>query len=169
MAAKKKSRKVGLIGVRKDPDHKPGSHRNSDPRPKKRKGKPAGSRHNVDENKSGVSQKQGPKDPRLGSKKPIQLVKAPEESPNTVPQKRKYATPAQELAALEADQRLASLLDKLDEDKTLTKEQQAYVDEKMARHRILCDLLGIIEEEDEEDVDDPLDDLDAINISDFKD
>ena len=84
---------------------------------------------------------------------------------NTPLQKKKYATPAEELAALEADQRLASLLDKLDEDKPLTKEQQAYVDEKMARHRILCDLLGIVDNDDEMD---PFDDLNAIDINDFK-
>ena len=87
---------------------------------------------------------------------------------NTPLQKKKYATPAEELAALEADQRLASLLDKLDEDKPLTKEQQAYVDEKMARHRILCDLLGIVDNDDEDDEMDPFDDLNAIDINDFK-
>ena len=38
----------------------------------------------------------------------------------------------------------------------------------MARHRILCDLLGIVEEDDEDDDMDPFDDLDAINIDDFK-
>ena len=39
----------------------------------------------------------------------------------------------------------------------------------MARHRILCDLLGIVEDDDEDDDEmDPLDDLDAIDINDFK-
>ncbi|GEA09645.1 Der GTPase-activating protein YihI [Alteromonas sp. KUL49] len=169
MATKsKKSRKIGLIGVRKDPDRKPGSHRNNDARPKKHKGKPAGTRNNVEQPSKSVGRKQENKDPRLGSKKPISLIKVETPTPNQ-PQKRKYATPAQELAALEADQRLASLLDKLDDDKPLTKEQQAYVDEKMARHRILCDLLGIVEVEDEEEENDPFDSLDAIDIDDFKD
>jgi ribosome assembly protein YihI (activator of Der GTPase) len=167
MARSKKSRKVGLIGVRKDPDFKPSENRKSDSsRPKKHKGKPAGSRHNVEQKKVSGQKSVVNKDPRHGSKKPIQLVKAAVTP--TPAQKKKYATPAQELAALEADQRLSDLLDKLDDDKPLTREQQAYVDEKMARHRILCDLLGIVEEDDEDDEMDPFDDLDAINIDDFK-
>ncbi|AEF01573.1 MULTISPECIES: Der GTPase-activating protein YihI [Alteromonas] len=169
MARSKKSRKVGLIGVRKDPDRKPGQKRlESTPRPKKHKGKPAGSRHNVEQGENGTSKRRENQDPRLGSKKPIPLV-VKKTTITTPTQKQKFATPSEELAALEADQRLASLLDKLDDDKQLTKEQQSYVDEKMARHRILCDLLGIVEDDDEDDDEmDPLDDLDAIDINDFK-
>jgi ribosome assembly protein YihI (activator of Der GTPase) len=93
----------------------------------------------------------------------VQLVKSP-----VKPAQRKYATPAEELAALEADGRLSALLDKLDEGKTLTAEQQRYVDEKMARHRILCDLMGIRDDEDEDDDDlDDFDKLDSINIDDY--
>jgi ribosome assembly protein YihI (activator of Der GTPase) len=169
MGRSKKSRKVGLIGVRKDPDFNPSKQRTSEnPRPKKRKGRPAGSRHNVESTTSSGNKRQENKDPRHGSKKPIALVKQNAAPINTPLQKKKYATPAEELAALEADQRLASLLDKLDEDKPLTKEQQAYVDEKMARHRILCDLLGIVDNDDEDDDMDPFDDLNAIDINDFK-
>lgn len=169
MGRSKKSRKVGLIGVRKDPDFNPSKQRTSEtPRPKKRKGRPAGSRHNVESTTSSGIKRQENKDPRHGSKKPIALVKQNAALINTPLQKKKYATPAEELAALEADQRLASLLDKLDEDKPLTKEQQAYVDEKMARHRILCDLLGIVDNDDEDDEMDPFDDLNAIDINDFK-
>jgi len=174
MGRSKKTRKVGLIGVRKDPDFKPSKHRSSEaPRPKKRKGKPAGSRHNVESQSSSGSHRQENKDPRHGSKKPISLEKqVPKAVPTPTPAlKRKYATPEQELAALEADTRLAVLLDKLDDDKTITKAEQAYVNEKMARHRVLCDLLGIVEDDDDDDDDDendPFDDLDAIDINDFK-
>ncbi len=38
----------------------------------------------------------------------------------------------------------------------------------MARHRILCDLLGIAESDDEDD-DDPMDSLDALSMDEFKD
>ena len=150
MARSKKSRKVGLIGVRKDPDRKPGQKRlESTPRPKKHKGKPAGSRHNVEQGENGASKRRENQDPRLGSKKPIPLVV----------KKTTITTPKEK----------QKLLDKLDDDKQLTKEQQSYVDEKMARHRILCDLLGIVEDDDEDDDEmDPLDDLDAIDINDFK-
>jgi ribosome assembly protein YihI (activator of Der GTPase) len=171
MGRSKKTRKVGLIGVRKDPDFKPSKHRNSEsPRPKKRKGKPAGSRHNVESSSSSGSKRQENKDPRHGSKKPISLEKqAPKAVPTPTPaQKRKYATPEQELAALEADARLTLLLDKLDDDKTITKAEQAYVNEKMARHRVLCDLLGIVEDDEDDVENDPFDDLDAIDINDFK-
>ena len=81
---------------------------------------------------------------------------------------KKYATPADELAALEADNRLSDLLDKLDEGQAISKAEQQYVDDKMARHRILCDLLGIAESDDEDD-DDPMDSLDAMSMDEFKD
>ena len=77
MARSKKSRKVGLIGVRKDPDFKPSENRKSDsPRPKKHKGKPAGNRHNVEQKKVTGKKSAENKDPHHGSKKPIQLVKS---------------------------------------------------------------------------------------------
>ena len=169
MPQKKKSRKVGLIGVRKDPDYKP-AKKNSDRVRKPKKGNPAGNRHNVasTSKRSGNSSPQQT-DPRHGSKKPVQLVKSESPSGPVKPQQRKFATPTEELAALEADQRLASLLDKLDEGQSLNREQQAYVDEKVARHGQLCEMLGIDLEEDESDDDnDPLDSLDAINIDDYK-
>ena len=85
---------------------------------------------------------------------------------------RKFATPAAELAALEADNRLHTLLEKLETDVELTKDEQAYVDEKMARHKVLCDLLGIVDDIDDaaevDAQDDPLAALDAININDFR-
>ena len=171
MARSKKSRKIGLIGVRKDPDRKPGQKRSeAAPRPKKHKGKPPGTRHNIGHSEKQAERSQVNKDPRHGSKKPIPLVVNDQKAPSapTQTQKVKYSSPSEELAALEADQRLASLLDKLDANMKLTKEQQAYVDEKMARHRILCDLLGIVDEDDEEDVD-LVEQLNPININDFKD
>ena len=54
------------------------------------------------------------------------------------------------------------------------------MEEKMARHQVLCDLLGIKDEEDESEVagqtrhkeiiadDDPLKTFESININDFK-
>ena len=159
MTKKRKSRKVGLIGVRKDPDY---VHEKSSGRVKKHKGKPPGSRHNVETKKQQASSGSVSKDPRHGSKKPVQLVKS-----TVKPAQRKFATPAQELAVLEADDRLSSLLDMLDEGEALTQEQQKYVDEKMARHRILCDLMGISSDDDEDDDLDDFDKLDAIKIDDY--
>lgn len=170
MARTKKTRKVGLIGVRKDPDFKPGQNKDAKKqKPKKHKGKPAGNRHNVEQKSSGSSSPRKTQDPRIGSKKPIDLT-PPSSSPVAKTQARKYANPAEELAALEADTRLAALLDKLDEGEKVTRAEQAYVDEKMARHRIVCDLLGIadIDDDEEQADDDPLDNLDAIDIDDYK-
>ncbi|GGW96317.1 Der GTPase-activating protein YihI [Alteromonas halophila] len=170
MPRNKKSRKVGLIGVRKDPDRKPGENR-SDRVKKPSKGKPAGNRHNVaSSSKRGNGGGPQQTDPRHGSKKPVPLVKSTNKDGQTPQQKRRYATPAEELAALEADERLASLLDKLDAGESLNREQQAYVDKSVTRHGQLCEMLGIDLEEDTpaDDQDDPLDSLDAINIDDYK-
>ncbi|HCA75999.1 MAG TPA: GTPase-activating protein [Alteromonas sp.] len=161
MAKKKKSRKVGLIGVRKNPDH---VNTKSSERPKKHKGKAPGSRHNVEQKKADKAASNSNKDPRLGSKKPVPLIKS---VPAKI-EKRKFATPAEELAAIEADDRLASLLDKLDDGEKITKEQQHYVDTTMARHKVLCDLMGISDDEDEEDEIDELDALDALKLDDYE-
>ncbi|MBU2978455.1 Der GTPase-activating protein YihI [Alteromonas sp. C1M14] len=165
----KKSRKIGMIGVRKDPDFKPEERKNkgkvNTPKSKRRLGNPAGSRNSVENTQKSNKPTKVNQDPRHGSKKPVPLVKAPVKTQA----QKKYATPADELAALEADTKLASLLDKLDSDKAISRAEQQYVDEKMARHRILCDLLGITETDDDEDDVDPLAQLDAISLDEFKD
>lgn len=161
MTKKRKSRKVGLIGIRKNPDHV----NTTSGRVKKHKGKTPGSRHNVEQKKPEKSTAATNKDPRLGSKKPVQLIKS---MPANNIAKRKYATPAEELAALEADDRLATLLDKLDEGNAITKEEQHYVDTKMARHKVLCELMGIHDDDDEEDEIDEFAALDALKIDDYE-
>ncbi|OFC71492.1 Der GTPase-activating protein YihI [Alteromonas confluentis] len=163
----KKTRKVGLIGVRKDPDFNKKKKQNttSPAKSKKHSGNKAGSRNAVESKAKQEKRASGNKDPRHGSKKPIELIKAP--VTNAVV--KKYATPADELAALEADNRLATLLDKLDDGIAISKAEQAYVDEKMARHRIICDLLGITDSDDEEEDEDPMKHLDAISMDEFKD
>ena len=169
MSSRKKTRKVGQIGVRKDPDFKlkRGNNKKTDTTQKSRKhsGNPSGSRNAVETKdvKGGTAKVK--QDPRHGSKKPIQLIKAPV----TKAEVKRYGTPAEELAALEADTKLSALLDKLDDDQAISKAEQHYVDEKMARHRILCDLLGITDTDEEDDDDDPLAHLDAYSMDEFKD
>lgn len=154
----KKTRKVGLIGVRKDPDRKPRTAIQQSK--KKGKGKPSGTRNTQEQQTGGGASRKLNTDPRHGSKKPIQLV--PSET-------RKFANPTDELAALEADAKLMQLLDKIDAEKPVSKAEQRYVDDKLERHRMLCELLGIEPEEDiEDDEEDPLDKLDAINMDEFK-
>ena len=144
--SRKKSRKVGLIGVRSVPKEQRQTVV-SPSKPKKKVGNPSGSRHSVKvENESG--QKTQNRDPRFGSKKPIPLV-VEEKTTNQKP-KQKYFSPKQELEAIENDQQLSRLLDQLDSGKSLSPEQQKYVDEKLSRHKALCELLGIVEEDETE-------------------
>jgi ribosome assembly protein YihI (activator of Der GTPase) len=158
MPRQKKSRKPGPIGVRKDPDF--AGRQKQQTKKKPQKGNPSGSRQNVDTAKKRGQSSPKNTDPRHGSKKLVPLV--------TQQQKKSYATPAEELAAIEADARLTALLDKAEKGEKLRIDQQQYVDEKLARHGVLCDLLGISREE-EKTIDDPYDSLDAISLSDFDD
>lgn len=166
----KKSRKGGPIGIANSTD-KFGSHKKKSQTPssvKKDNGRPAGSRHSAPATDKKVIT--GPKkDPRIGSTKKIELTASKHKT--IEPKVKRYATPSQELAALEVDERLTMLIDKYDDGQRLTKEDKLYMEEKMARHQVLCDLLGIKDEEDPEEVEtdvDPLKTFESININDFK-
>jgi ribosome assembly protein YihI (activator of Der GTPase) len=166
---RKKSRKIGQIGIPKS--SAPVVRAPSD-RVRKKKGNKAGTRNS--EAETGVQNSANKKkvDPRIGSKEPIDLLrhKTTKASANK-PQKIKYKTPKDELDAIEADDKLQRLLDKAQDNK-LAKLEQDYVDSKLARHKILCGLLGISmadEEEESEQEIDPLSALDAISMDDFKD
>ena len=148
--SRKKSRKVGLIGVRSVPKEQRQTAVTPS-KPKKKVGNPSGSRHSVKVEKES-NQKTHSRDPRVGSKKPIALVV--EEKPVNKKPKQKFFSPKQELEAIENDKQLATLLDALDSGQSLTSEQQKYVDEKLARHKTLCELLGIVEEVEAEPEDD---------------
>lgn len=166
MAKRKKSRKVGLIGVRSVPKEERRVTPSSS-KPKKKTGRPAGSRHSAAQGSDNSSSQGAHRDKRLGSKKPIPLiVEQPSEK------KQKFHSPAQELAHIENDTRLAALLDKLDNDEHLSQEQQTYVDARLARHKVLCDLMGIdpaVEEDDEIEVDtDPFAQLDSSDLDAFR-
>lgn len=169
MPRKKKSRKVGQIGTPSVPKE---ARKPKEPsgRVRKRKGNTAGSRHSASQQAT-IAQRKQQLDPRVGSKKPIQLVV--EEKPKTSAPKKRYHSPAQELEAIENDLRLSRLLDKLDKNAKLTVDDQRYVDEKTARHKTLCKMLGIQQEEEvidkgSEDID-LFDKFDAIDIDEFKD
>lgn len=172
MARSKKSRKVGKIGVSSVPkaERKPKVSKSAG-RPKKTKGNPAGSRHSAEQSSSLIGNQTPNSDPRIGSKKPIPLVV---EAKITKPAKKSYFSPAQELKVIEDDPRLADLLDKLDDGSKLTPIQKSYVEEKMQRHKVLCELLGIdVDEEssdtsDEETTDDPYERFNTIDINKFK-
>jgi ribosome assembly protein YihI (activator of Der GTPase) len=168
MARQKKSRKVGKIGISKTPSN---VRKPTEKRVKKHLGKPAGSRNNealtVKQDAKKVN-----KDPRHGSKKPVSLIAETKEHKSAA-KKVKYFSPTQELAAIEQDPRLATLLDKIDLGKKVSREDQHYVDQTLARHRILCDILGLTDEpekqkESSEEQTDLYSQFEAIDINDFK-
>ncbi|MGL4932957.1 MAG: Der GTPase-activating protein YihI, partial [Aeromonas sp.] len=119
----------------------------------KRKGLKAGSRQQA-EQQNNNSNKQ-PKDPRIGSRKPVVLVlDEKQKKPTTtkpVKEKKLAMTPEQELAAIENDDRLNGLLDRLDDGETLEAAEQAWVDQRVDRYQALMDELGIIDNDDDED------------------
>ena len=169
MARQKKSRKVGKIGITKTPSN---VRKPTEKRAKKHLGKPAGSRNN-----EALTVKQDAKklnkDPRHGSKKPVSLFAETKDKSPAV-KKVKYFSPAQELEAIEQDTRLTSLLDKIELDRKISREDQHYVDLTLARHKILCVMLGLTSEPEQSEIpSDKQTDLysqfEAINIDDFKD
>ena len=169
MARLKKSRKVGKIGISKTPSN---VRKPTEKRTKKHLGKPAGSRNNEALTVNQDSKKVN-KDPRHGSKKPVSLFAETKEQ-KTVAKQVKYFSPTQELASIEQDPRLASLLDNIDLGKKIAREDQHYVDLTLARHKVLCDLLGLTDKFDEPDKSteqqiDPYLEFEDINIDDFKD
>ncbi len=175
MAKRKKSRKVGLIGVRKEnwPERPP--KRVKTPSASKTKGNESGTRQQLKQTND-APQKNQKLDSKVGSKKPIDLnaYKPGAKKPvaNT-PKVVKYKTPQDELNAIENNQELEALLEK-QLSKPLTGSELAFVEKMTARYQDLCDLLGIKVEDDEEsdqisENDDPFASLDAIKLDDFKD
>ncbi|MGS2720949.1 Der GTPase-activating protein YihI [Paraglaciecola aestuariivivens] len=171
MPRQKKSRKVGKIGVVKSSSNK---RKPTEKRVKKPLGKPAGSRNSEALTTAKTDTQKVNKDPRHGSKKPVDLIKADTVDKKTNKAPKQYFSPKQELAAIEKDQRLAQLLDMLDIGKTVSRDEQKYVEQKLARHKELCDLLGISDDPEESSEskaqsDDLFSELDALDINDFKD
>jgi ribosome assembly protein YihI (activator of Der GTPase) len=154
--SRKKNRKGGLIGVRKDPDFK--AKRVAVPDRKKiGKGKSAGSRQQSLEKDSSNAVLKQEKDPRIGSKAPVPLgvtTTAPAK-PAKPKAKAPVLSPEQELAKLEADTRVEALIDILDEGGKISAQEQQWLDQQLARHAELLRELGLSEEtEEDEDLDD---------------
>ena len=128
---------------------------------KKRKGLASGGRNTEDPSKAGSGKSRQIKDDiRLGSKKPVALGVEKEKNlkPQVKPATEKVTetvkanlTPEQELEKLENDTRLQGLLERAELGDTLTKKEQAWLDEKLDRYQHLMEELGLDEEEDELD------------------
>lgn len=192
MTRKKKSRKpgVGSSGIRKT-DTANNQVVVSDKKPKKKTGKAAGSRQleGASKKKTGTTGKPA-KDPRIGSKKPIELGVVTKASANTKPTKAKSsksgiasvrvidAAPsiAQQLAAIENDERLQLILAKQEQEEALSAEEVELYNELMDEYERLS---GELEAQDETntndaqtdalDDDDLWDKLDTSDFSDYSD
>lgn len=122
---------------------------------RKHKGLSSGSRHSAQQQNT-ANNKTEVKDPRVGSRKKVPLVvefvNKPEKGqfiqPVSAPKK---LDPAVELERLENNEILNELLDALDAGKTLSKADQQFVDECLARVAELMEELGIEDEETEGD------------------
>lgn len=143
MTRQKKSRKPGPLGVKSQPkvqrEHKEPA---AGKRPARVKGKPAGSRHNLLQDTKAETRNARSGDPRVGSKRKIDLV-APVEPTRATPM-----TPEQELEQLENNERLQALLATLDNGGELSRNDQKWVDEKLARYQTLATQLGLNDESD---------------------
>ncbi len=132
----------------------------------KRKGLKAGSRQAAAADKGAANAAGQKKDPRIGSRKPVPLVVAesqkavvskpakPNKSPEQIAEqlaKQQQLKLEQELAAIENDERLNLLLDRLDDGQSVSAEDEAWLDGKLARHQELLAELGIDDEEDEDE------------------
>ena len=124
-------------------------------RQKKHRGNAAGSRTSGKGGSQGTQQSgNASKDPRIGSKKPVQLgvVAEPVIRPAKVKAEKPAAlTPEAELMLLENDDRLDALLERLEEGETLSQSDQEWVNKTLDRIDTLMKQLGISYEEEDED------------------
>ncbi|RUO43654.1 hypothetical protein CWE15_00175 [Aliidiomarina taiwanensis] len=153
MTRKRKTRKIGPVGVRSTPkEERKQSLPTKGKKISERKGLPSGSRFSP-KNKGESDHAQnrsGSDDPRHGSKKPVPLVMP--EQVKKAPADRQL-DPTEELAMLENDDRLQDFLTALEEGETLHVEDQAWVDEQLARYQQLVEELGIdLDDEDDEEL-----------------
>jgi ribosome assembly protein YihI (activator of Der GTPase) len=167
MSRSKKSRKQGTGSIGAVKDDKKKVIVPVDRKPKKKNGKQAGNRQKeaFDSGKEVQAQAEH-KDPRIGSKKLIDLgvpVKAFAQ-PFKAKSKVKVDTSPiaairvvevdtsldEELTAIEEDSRLQDILAKQEEELSLSNEDVDYFNEKMERHQQLRELLGLDDYEEED-------------------
>jgi len=167
MSRNKKSRKQGTGSIGAVKEDKKKALVPVDRKPKKKSGKQAGNRQKEAFDSGKESQmKADKKDPRIGSKKPIDLgvpTKAPEQPFKAKKKAKIESSPIaairvvetdtsleDELFAIEEDSRLQSILAQQEEDISLKNEDVDYFNEKMERHQQLRELLGLDDEDDDE-------------------
>ena len=120
---------------------------------KKHRGNAAGSRANGTGGASGGNKQKQQQDPRIGSKKPIALgvTDAPVVKQHKPKSEKPMLSPQAELDMLESDERLDALLERLENDETLSAEDQKWVDAKLDRIDELMQQLGLSYDDEEEE------------------
>ncbi len=167
MSRTKKSRKQGAGSIGAVKDDKKKVLVPVDRKPKKKNGKVAGNRQKeaFESNKKQAVKVEN-KDPRIGSKKPIDLGVPVKAKPQPFKAKSKAKVESspiaairvveadssleQELYAIEEDSRLQSIIAKQEDDISLNDEDVDYFNEKMERHQQLREILGLDDEEEDE-------------------
>lgn len=122
-------------------------------RQKKRRGHAAGSRAAGRDENAKARSGGAIKDARIGSKKPIPLGRdiAPSALKQPQPKSEKPMTLQEELEMLENNERLDSLLERIEENDTLNAEEQAWVNAKLDRIDELMQQLGLSYDDEEEE------------------
>jgi len=175
MSRTKKSRTAGNSEPKFDGLRKESSAQAKMARDKKRKDKLKGNKagnRNAIESKQGAkqSQRQANNDKRVGSKKPVMLtandkpqvavtpkvvmqpkVKVVKSAP-IAPVVAEKLSPEKEIDAIENDQRLNDILEKMESDQPLSKVDKDWADQQMQRHEALMRELGWLDDDGEEDL-----------------
>lgn len=123
-------------------------------RDKKHRGNTAGSRAGASSQNAGKKGATAEKDPRIGSKKPVDLGAITPSSQLQVkpePVKKVAMSAQEELRKLERDDRLDSLLERIEAGETLDTEDQNWVDAQLDRIDELMQKLGLSYDDDEEE------------------
>ncbi|MBL4909484.1 MAG: GTPase-activating protein [Alteromonadaceae bacterium] len=170
MARTKKSRKPASAPTAK-PKLSKKELANVEKRIRKSNGKQAGNRQQEAKPIKEQQQTKQNRDPRLGSKKPIILIKETVKSaPIKSTHKTKQASIAavtvvekniiaaidlealeKEIETIEQDQQLQSILAKQEQKSELSEQEVNYYNKQMTRHQEICELLGYSDEDDFED------------------
>ncbi|MFT4924357.1 MAG: ribosome assembly protein YihI (activator of Der GTPase) [Phenylobacterium sp.] len=160
MTRQKKNRTSGPLAPAQKPRQKNSIREESrSQRLKKHKGLKSGSRNAQEANSQNTGGSQQQQDPRHGSTTPISLnpAKAPEKIRDLKPQVvlTKNPTlpvdPEQELLAIENDERLLALLERVDNDEVLKGKDAKYFNAATARHQALMEQLGFDNDDDEDE------------------
>lgn len=169
MSRSKKSRKPGSAPTAK-PKLSKKELESIEKRVRKHKGNKAGNRQqeaSPDNEKHYIIEN---KDPRLGSKKPIVLIKETVKKPTQT--KYVKATPItavrtikpksapidevaleQKLEAIEENPKVQAILKKQEQEVELSEQEVDFFNEQMDRHQKICELLGYDEESKDEELD----------------